>query len=179
MTLCNLSNVSILLPTNQASLITSKKFILIAGQMNQSIADMENMLDPVSEEEHLKSIWRELRVGKDGYLTMEELAVVCEHIGMDEMNSEVQFKLFKSGLLQGRMGWLGGLGPCDIARSVNQPFSYASCSIIFLWGIHGKINPQFYVERYRSLPTRAMLLITYVFSICDVKLGHSQCAVLI
>ena len=73
------------------------------------------------------------------------------------------------------MGWLGGLGLCDIARSVNQPFSYASCSIIFLWGIRGNSNPQFYVERYRSLPTRAMLLIIYVFSICDVKLGHGQC----
>ena len=77
------------------------------------------------------------------------------------------------------MGWLGGLGPCDIARSVNQPFSYASCSIIFLWGKHGNSNPQFYAEWYRSLPMRAILLITYVFSICDVKLGHSQCAVLI
>ena len=29
------------------------------------------------------------------------------------------------------MGWLGGLGLCDIERNVNQPFSYASCSIIF------------------------------------------------
>ena len=91
----------------------------------------------------------------------------------------IAFKLFKSGLLQGRMGWLGGLGPCDIAKSINQPFSYASCFIIFLWGIHGNSNPQFYAERYHSLLTRAMLLITYVFSICDVKLGHSQCAVLI
>ena len=74
------------------------------------------------------------------------------------------------------MGWLGGLGPCDMARSVNQPFSYASCSIIFHGSIRGNSNPQFYVERYRSLLTRAMLLITYVFSICDVKLGHGQCA---
>ena len=73
------------------------------------------------------------------------------------------------------MGWLGGLGLCDIARSVNQPFSYASCSIIFLWGVRGNSNPQVYVERYRSLLTRVLLLITYVFSICDVKLGHGQC----
>ena len=71
------------------------------------------------------------------------------------------------------MGWLGGLGLCDIARSVNQPFSYASCSIIFLWGVRGNSNPEFYAEWYRSLPTRAMLLITYVFTICDVKLGHA------
>ena len=39
------------------------------------------------------------------------------------MSNNCTFKLFKSGLLQGRMGWLGGLGPCDITRSVNQPFS--------------------------------------------------------
>ena len=57
--------------------------------MNQSIADMENILDPVSEEEHLKAIWKELGVGTDGYLAMEELAIVCDHIGMEEMNSEV------------------------------------------------------------------------------------------
>ena len=81
----------------------------------------------------------------------------------------------KCRLLQGRIGWLGGLGVCDIARSVNQPFSYASCSIIFLWGVRGNSNPQFYAERYRSLPMGAMLFITYVFSICDVKLGHGQC----
>ena len=37
------------------------------------------------------------------------------------------------------VGWLGGLGLCDIARSVNQPFSYASCSIIFLWGVRSTI----------------------------------------
>ena len=77
------------------------------------------------------------------------------------------------------MGWLGGLGPCDIARSINQPFSYASCSIIFLWGVRGNSNPEFYTERYHSLLTGAMLLITYVFSICDVKLGHGQCTEII
>ena len=77
------------------------------------------------------------------------------------------------------MGWLGGLGLYDIARSVNQPFPYASCSIIFLWGVRGNSNREFYAERYHSLPTGAMLLITYVFSICEVKLGHDQCAEII
>ncbi len=62
---------------------------LFLGQMNQSIADMENALDPVSEEEHLKEIWRELGVGQNGHLTLPELATVCQHIGMDEMNTEV------------------------------------------------------------------------------------------
>lgn len=57
--------------------------------MNQSMADIENYLDPVSEEEHLKSIWLELGVGRNGYLSMHELSTVCEHIGMEEMNEEV------------------------------------------------------------------------------------------
>ena len=67
------------------------------------------------------------------------------------------FNIIKCRLLQGRMGWLGGLGLCHIARIVNQPFSYASCSIIFRGGVCGNSNPQFYAERFRSLPTRAML----------------------
>ena len=58
--------------------------------MNQSIAEMENALDPVSEEQHLRDIWRELGVGTDGSLTLNELATVCDHIGMEEMNAEVR-----------------------------------------------------------------------------------------
>ena len=53
------------------------------------MASIENALDPVSEEEHLHAIWKELGVGSGGALTRTELALVCEHIGMDEMNNEV------------------------------------------------------------------------------------------
>ena len=51
---------------------------------------MENLLDQASEEEHLRAIWRDLGVGKSGSLTISELAVVCEHIGMEEMDEEVR-----------------------------------------------------------------------------------------
>ena len=64
---------------------------------------------------------------------------------------DIAFKLFKSRLHKGRMGWLGGLGPCDIARSINQPFSYTSCSIIFLWGVCGNSNNEFSRDIYRQI----------------------------
>ena len=64
-----------------------------AGQLNQSISEMENLLDQASEEEHLKAIWRDLGVGKSGSLTISELAIVCEHIGMEEMDEEVRESL--------------------------------------------------------------------------------------
>ncbi|CAH1791982.1 unnamed protein product [Owenia fusiformis] len=64
------------------------------GQMNQSMTQMEYALDPVSEEEHLKQVWRELKVGRDGYLTMPELAKVCSHIGMEETTDEEIQHLF-------------------------------------------------------------------------------------
>ena len=60
-----------------------------AGQLNQVMPDVENLLDPVSEEAHLREIWRELNVGTSGYIALDELAKVCEHIGMDEMSEEV------------------------------------------------------------------------------------------
>ena len=64
-------------------------FLLFLGQTNQNMSDLENALDPVSEEAHLREIWRELGVGQSGYITMHELGTVCEHIGMDEMTNEV------------------------------------------------------------------------------------------
>ena len=64
---------------------------MFTGQLNQSISEMENAtLDQASEEEHLRAIWRDLGVGKSGFLTVSELAVVCEHIGMEEMDKEVR-----------------------------------------------------------------------------------------
>ncbi|XP_064624042.1 ninein-like protein isoform X26 [Lineus longissimus] len=64
------------------------------GQMNKSISAMDTTMDPMSEEDHLRAIWKELGVGKGGYLTMEELAAVCEHIGMEDMNREELNQLF-------------------------------------------------------------------------------------
>ena len=50
------------------------------------MSSMENALDPLSEEEHLREIWRELKVGANGALSLPELVAVCQHIGMEEMN---------------------------------------------------------------------------------------------
>ncbi|XP_022247191.1 ninein-like protein isoform X2 [Limulus polyphemus] len=44
-------------------------------------------------EEFLRSIWKKLEVGNDGYLNLEELTRVCEHIGM-EMSDDVVAQLF-------------------------------------------------------------------------------------
>ncbi|XP_013414596.1 ninein-like protein isoform X3 [Lingula anatina] len=61
------------------------------GQMDQSMS----ALDPVSEEQHLKAIWRELGVGQMGSLSIHELSTVCEHIGMEEMTDEELSQLFE------------------------------------------------------------------------------------
>lgn len=44
-------------------------------------------------EEYLRATWRKLNVGRSGYLQVEELAGVCEFIGM-EMNEEMICQLF-------------------------------------------------------------------------------------
>ena len=43
-----------------------------------------------TEEHHLRAIWRELGVGKTGYLTIKELSTVCQHIGMQDMDGDVR-----------------------------------------------------------------------------------------
>lgn len=44
-------------------------------------------------EEYLRATWQKLNVGSDGYLHVDELAGVCEHIGM-EMDEEMIGQLF-------------------------------------------------------------------------------------
>ena len=39
--------------------------------------------------EQLKEIFDELAVGVSGYLDMQELAIVCEHIGMENIQDQV------------------------------------------------------------------------------------------
>ena len=41
--------------------------------------------------EQLKEIFEELAVGVSGYLDMQELSIVCEHIGMDNIQDQVSF----------------------------------------------------------------------------------------
>lgn len=44
--------------------------------------------------QYLQETWKKLGIGKDGYLNVEELTLVCEHIGMD-MTEEVVAQLFE------------------------------------------------------------------------------------
>lgn len=50
------------------------------------MADVENLTE---EEEYLRGIWTNLGVDKNGYIVIDELARVCKHIGMEEMNNTV------------------------------------------------------------------------------------------
>lgn len=47
-----------------------------------------------STEQYLSSIWQQLEVGKGGYLTLQELFIVCEHIQMGPMDETLVKQLF-------------------------------------------------------------------------------------
>ena len=49
------------------------------------------MPDVISTDEvdQLKEIWDELAVGVSGYLDIQELSIVCEHIGMENIEEQV------------------------------------------------------------------------------------------
>ncbi|XP_030855103.1 ninein-like protein isoform X2 [Strongylocentrotus purpuratus] len=61
------------------------------GQMNASMSVYEQ---GPSEAEQVQAIWEEVGVGKDGFLNINELAVVCEHIGMEDMDRTELGNLF-------------------------------------------------------------------------------------
>lgn len=42
------------------------------------------------EIEALREIWQKQGVGKEGFLTFEELGTICENMGMDKMLDEVR-----------------------------------------------------------------------------------------
>lgn len=54
-----------------------------------ALTDQDNSANFQTEEDELRAIWVTLGVGENGYLTMPELAKVCYHIGLDEMNNDV------------------------------------------------------------------------------------------
>lgn len=47
-------------------------------------------------ESYLRSIWEQLDVGKNGFLNVTDLKLVCNNIGMSEMTDEVINQLFTS-----------------------------------------------------------------------------------
>ncbi|WAR18242.1 NINL-like protein [Mya arenaria] len=61
------------------------------GQLNLMMADSEALTE---EESYLRDIWRNLGVGNTGYIDIKELARVCTHIGMEEMNNMQLKQLF-------------------------------------------------------------------------------------
>lgn len=59
-----------------------------------SDTDQGNISSEESIHEQVRLIWDELRVGVDGYLTVKELGIVCNHIGMEEMDDIDVGRLF-------------------------------------------------------------------------------------
>lgn len=62
-------------------------FSCIKGEMNASMSVLENQ---TTEKDQVQKIWEDVGVGKDGFLDIDELAIVCEHIGMEDMDREVR-----------------------------------------------------------------------------------------
>ena len=65
---------------------------------NHHTIDYEQNEIEQSTEQYLSSIWQQLmnglNVGKEGYLTLNELFIVCEHIQMNTMDEELVKQLF-------------------------------------------------------------------------------------
>uniref|UniRef100_UPI00398E842F ninein-like protein isoform X2 n=1 Tax=Pristiophorus japonicus TaxID=55135 RepID=UPI00398E842F len=51
---------------------------------------------PAATENHVQAIWDELGVGKNGYLNREELATVCDNIGLKDLKGEEVDDLFRN-----------------------------------------------------------------------------------
>ncbi|XP_038660563.1 ninein-like protein isoform X2 [Scyliorhinus canicula] len=50
---------------------------------------------PEATESHVQAIWDELGVGKNGYLNTEELATVCDNIGLKDLENKEVAELFR------------------------------------------------------------------------------------
>ncbi|XP_052276394.1 ninein-like protein isoform X3 [Dreissena polymorpha] len=61
------------------------------GQLNVMMAEQGSLTE---EENYLRDIWTNLGVGKHGYIDIDELARVCNHIGMEEMDTVQLQQLF-------------------------------------------------------------------------------------
>lgn len=62
---------------------------------NQDELDQQPQLESIeqSTEQYLSSIWSELNVGKEGYLTLNELFIICQHT-MGKIDEELVKQLF-------------------------------------------------------------------------------------
>ncbi|XP_072031923.1 uncharacterized protein [Amphiura filiformis] len=65
------------------------------GQNNASISQYAGTpTQDQSQVAAIEAIWEEVGVGKDGFLDIDELKIVCEHIGMEDMDNEELDNLF-------------------------------------------------------------------------------------
>lgn len=64
----------------------SRALVRFKGELNQVTAYSDSL---TVEEAYLRGIWNNLGVGKNGYIDIHELASVCKHIDMEEMNDTV------------------------------------------------------------------------------------------
>ncbi|CAG2159096.1 unnamed protein product [Oppiella nova] len=55
---------------------------------------LQNSIHDMNTEQYLRSIWERLGVGSNGYLNIDDLYRVCEHIGMVDINREIIEQLF-------------------------------------------------------------------------------------
>lgn len=67
--------------------------VAVFGGGGSESAESSLTLLETNPEEYLRATWRKLNVGRNGYLQVQELAGVCEHIGM-EMDEEMICQLF-------------------------------------------------------------------------------------
>ncbi|XP_071962450.1 uncharacterized protein [Antedon mediterranea] len=94
------------------------------GQLNASMGQFE--IGSPTDEDQVRAIWEEVGVGKDGFLNLKELALVCEHIGMEDMDDEELQNLYNK-LDQdddGKVGFhefLEGLFRHDSTRAPTTP----------------------------------------------------------
>lgn len=63
--------------------------------MDANDGDVCDFQDDNNAEEYLRNIWHKLGIGKDGYLDINELYHVCEHIGMLEISDDIIQQLFE------------------------------------------------------------------------------------
>ncbi|GFY34094.1 ninein-like protein [Trichonephila clavipes] len=77
----------------EEKMVVSQESCSLTQQPSDSDTDLNQSFEnnPV---QYLQETWKKLNIGKNGYLNVEELALVCEHIGMD-MTEEVIAQLFE------------------------------------------------------------------------------------
>lgn len=78
-------------PPTKSGRMREEHEISYASSLPSSDSDHSFESNPV---EYLQETWKKLGIGQSGYLNVEELACVCEHIGMD-MTEEVVVQLFQ------------------------------------------------------------------------------------